>query len=169
MKKTEDPSIIAAGRIHRADPAAERSNPTVAHLESFFALTLLTPDVTPPPELEQRIEELTGHKILSPDGIITPNRGNEGVDLYVTTSSAGGGLQMMVSGVIKIMTAESAERAALGGGAIVMDVIAIDDGRSVHEKIIRIRNLRIQTQKTINNTQTNFFFHTRFQFETILI
>ena len=60
---------------------------------------------------------------------------NEGVDIYVSTSSAGGGLQMMVTGVVKSMTGESAERAALGAGAIVMDMIATNDGRLPHEKI----------------------------------
>jgi len=91
----------------------------------------------------REVEELTGHKILGPNGIISPSRGdNEGVDIYVTTSSAGGGLQMMVTGVIKSMTAESAERAALGAGAIVEDVIAVDDGRKSYEEIERIRFLR---------------------------
>jgi uncharacterized protein (TIGR01319 family) len=91
----------------------------------------------------REVEELTGHKLLSPEGIITPSRGeNEGVDLYITTSSAGGGLQMQVAGIIRTMTAESAERAALGAGAIVMDVIAIDDGREPWEKIERMRFLR---------------------------
>ncbi len=91
----------------------------------------------------REIEELTGHKLLSDEGIITGSKGpNEGVDLYVTTSSAGGGLQMTVSGVVKTMTGESAERAALGAGAIVMDTFAIDDGRKAFEKIRRIRSLR---------------------------
>jgi uncharacterized protein (TIGR01319 family) len=91
----------------------------------------------------REVEELTGHKLLSPEGIISPSRGeNEGVDLYVTTSSAGGGLQMQVAGIIRTMTAESAERAALGAGAIVMDVLAIDDGREPWEKIERMRFLR---------------------------
>jgi len=90
------------------------------------------------------VEELTGHHILSEDGsgIAVPYDGNMGVDLYCTTSSAGGGLQMMVAGLIKMMTAESANRAALGAGSIVMDVIARDDGRKPYEKIKRIRNLR---------------------------
>ena len=62
----------------------------------------------------REIEELTGHKLLSEDGIITPFNGiNEGVDIYVTTSSAGGGLQMTVSGVIKAMTAENASLAQM--------------------------------------------------------
>jgi len=92
----------------------------------------------------REVEELTGHRILSEDGsgIAVPYDGKVGVDLYCTTSSAGGGLQMMVAGLIKMMTAESANRAALGAGAIVMDVIARDDGRQIYQKIQRIRSLR---------------------------
>jgi uncharacterized protein (TIGR01319 family) len=90
----------------------------------------------------REVEELTGRRFLGEDGIITPRQGDRGVDIYLSTSSAGGGLQMMVAGVVKTMTAESAQRAALGAGAIVMDVISIDDGRKPHEKIERIRNLR---------------------------
>ena len=45
---------------------------------------------------------------------------------------------MLVSGVVRSMTAESAERAALGAGAIVMDVLASNDRRLPHEKIERI-------------------------------
>jgi uncharacterized protein (TIGR01319 family) len=91
----------------------------------------------------REIEELTGHMLLAPGGgMIIPYDGEKGVDLYCTTSSAGGGLQMMVSGLIKSMTAESANRAALGAGAIVMDVIARDDGRQTYQKIRRIRSLR---------------------------
>lgn len=91
----------------------------------------------------REIEELLNCKLLSENGIITPSHGDkEGVDLYVTTSSAGGGLQMVVSGIVKSMTAESAERAALGAGAIVMDILSIDDGRRDFEKIQAIRFLR---------------------------
>lgn len=88
------------------------------------------------------VEELSGRKILDGEQIITPHQGRIGVDLYVSTSSAGGGLQMMVAGAVKSMTAESAQRCALGAGAIVMDVLASNDGRLPHEKIERIRNLR---------------------------
>src|SRR2546430_2464381 len=49
---------------------------------------------------------------------------------------------MMVAGVVQSMTAESAQRCALGAGAIVMDVLASNDGRLPHEKIERIRSLR---------------------------
>ncbi|PMB14598.1 glutamate mutase L, partial [Fischerella thermalis] len=62
--------------------------------------------------------------------------------MYLSTSSAGGGLQMMVMGVVRQMSAESAQRAALGAGAIIMDVIAIDDGRKDYQKIQRLRELR---------------------------
>ena len=91
----------------------------------------------------REVEELTGHRLLSDRGIIDKRSDEKtGIDLYVTTSSAGGGLQMMVAGVVKTMTAESAERAALGAGAIVMDVIAVNDGRRLHEKIEMMRHLR---------------------------
>jgi uncharacterized protein (TIGR01319 family) len=66
----------------------------------------------------------------------------EAADLYVSTSSAGGGLQMMVAGVVKAMSAESAERAALGAGAILMDTLAVDDGRKDYQKVERLRQLR---------------------------
>ncbi len=90
----------------------------------------------------REVEELANVKILDGEKIIKGVNGSEGVDFYVSTSSAGGGLQMMVAGVVLTMTAESAARAALGAGAIVMDVIASNDGRLPHEKIERIRNLR---------------------------
>lgn len=91
----------------------------------------------------EEVEELAGRKFLDGDGIVTPTRADGvGADLYVSTSSAGGGLQMVVAGVVKTMTAESAERAALGAGAIVMDALASNDGRRPHEQIRRIRQLR---------------------------
>ena len=88
------------------------------------------------------VEELSGRKLIDGENIITPQKDNSGVDIYISTSSAGGGLQMMVAGVVKSMTGESAERAALGAGSIVMDVLASNDGRKPHEKITRIRQLR---------------------------
>ena len=88
------------------------------------------------------VEEISNRTLLDGDEIITPQKGNKGVDIYVSTSSAGGGLQMMVAGVVKSMSGESAERAALGAGSIVMDVLASNDGRKPHEKITRIRQLR---------------------------
>lgn len=102
----------------------------------------------------QELEELSGRKIVDWASVeepardphtlpfISPANGPDGVDIYISTSSAGGGLQMMVGGVVLAMTGESAQRAALGGGAIVMDVLASNDGRLPHERIERIRRLR---------------------------
>ena len=90
----------------------------------------------------KEVEELRGRKLLDGDRILSPQQGDDGVDLYLSTSSAGGGLQMMVSGLVLQMTGESAQRAALGAGAIVMDVIALNDGRRPHEKVRRLRQLR---------------------------
>ncbi|KAF0195504.1 MAG: hypothetical protein FD169_1317 [Bacillota bacterium] len=84
----------------------------------------------------RHIEESTGKTFIDKQG------GLQGVDAFLCTSSVGGGLQMMVAGLVRIMTAESAERAALGAGAMVMDVIAIDDGRIAPQKVQRMRELR---------------------------
>ncbi len=89
------------------------------------------------------IGELAGRRFIDEDGnIIRPATATEGCDIYISTSSAGGGLQMMVAGVVAQMTAASAKRAALGAGAIVMDTIAANDKRKPHEQIQRIRELR---------------------------
>jgi uncharacterized protein (TIGR01319 family) len=91
----------------------------------------------------REVEELTGKTLLTGEKLIKPSKNErEGIDLYVSTSSAGGGLQMLVAGVVKSMTAESAARAALGAGAIVMEVIASNDGRMPHERVELIRRLR---------------------------
>lgn len=90
----------------------------------------------------REVEELSGRTILEGDRPCVPSRNGVGVDMYLSTSSAGGGLQMMVAGVVKAMSAESAQRAALGAGAIVVDVIAVDDGRRDYQKVERIRQIR---------------------------
>jgi uncharacterized protein (TIGR01319 family) len=87
------------------------------------------------------LEELTGERFIEPRESKVESRISN-LDLYLSTSSAGGGLQLLVTGVVKTMTAESAQRAALGAGAIVIDVIAVDDGREDHQRIARIRSIR---------------------------
>ncbi len=79
----------------------------------------------------REIEELSGKSLLDTHGKpSTPaTRDTQGVDLYLSTSSAGGGLQMTVTGVVMKMSGESAQRAALGAGAIIIYVIAVDDNR----------------------------------------
>jgi uncharacterized protein (TIGR01319 family) len=93
----------------------------------------------------REVEELSGKTLLPPGGgkPLTPAKdARTGADLYLSTSSAGGGLQMTVAGVVKAMSAESAQRAALGAGAIIIDVIAVDDGRKEFERVERLRQLR---------------------------
>lgn len=95
------------------------------------------------------IQELSERTILVAD----PDEGSSpfvftgadpahGIDLYLSTSSAGGGLQMMVTGLVRDITTESAERAALGAGAIVMDALSADDGREDYQRIEKIRHIR---------------------------
>lgn len=96
------------------------------------------------------IQEVSGRRILSEatDGstgspfLPLSNDGQDGIDLYLSTSSAGGGLQMLVTGVVRDITTESAQRAALGAGAIVLDALSVDDGREDYERTQRIRHLR---------------------------
>ncbi len=71
-----------------------------------------------------------------------PSHGTSGVDAFLSTSSAGGGLQILVSGLAKTVTAKSAFRAACAAGGVLLDVLAIDDGRRPHEKVEAIEGLR---------------------------
>ncbi|MDD5530044.1 MAG: glutamate mutase L [bacterium] len=88
------------------------------------------------------IEEKTKRKLFDNGKLVMPEKDGTGVDLFLATSSAGGGLQMVVAGLIRHITAFSAERAALSSGAIIMDVIAVNDGRTVYEKVDAIKSLR---------------------------
>ncbi len=90
----------------------------------------------------EEIEDLTGRRLLDNGVLICPMRGEDGVDAYFSTSSAGGGLQMAVAGVIAGITAQSAERAALGAGAIVIDTVSLDDPREDYERIDALRHVR---------------------------
>jgi uncharacterized protein (TIGR01319 family) len=92
----------------------------------------------------REVQELSERQIIDSSGKLleTQQKPSEGIDLYLSTSSAGGGLQMLVAGVVRDITTESAERAALGAGAIVMESISADDGREDHERIERIRHVK---------------------------
>lgn len=85
----------------------------------------------------------SGRRIVGEGGeILRPASGRDGVDLYLSTSSAGGGLQMVVAGLVARFSAMAAQRAALGAGAIVAETLACDDARTVHERIDRLERLR---------------------------
>jgi len=89
-----------------------------------------------------RLETATGRTLLSNGGPLFAAGADAGSDAIMVASSAGGGCQMMVMGVMKELTAESAHRAALGGGALVLDVVSVDDGRTVAERIELLREMR---------------------------
>mgnify|MGYP001445107668 FL=1 len=89
-----------------------------------------------------KLERRTGRRLLDGSRLILPSHHEDGTDVFVATSSAGGGLQMLVTGLVKTMTAESAHRAALGAGAIVSDILSLDDNRVLMERIDIIRKVR---------------------------
>ena len=89
------------------------------------------------------LSAVSGREIIDENGeIIRPASGGRGVDMYLSTSSAGGGLQMAVMGMASGFSARSAQRAALGAGAIVADTIACDDDQDPLKRIERIRGVR---------------------------
>ena len=62
-------------------------------------------------------------------------------DLFLCSSSSGGGLHMMVASLIGMMSAEGAQRAALGAGTLLLDIFSVDDGRQRYQKVERVRSL----------------------------
>ena len=61
--------------------------------------------------------------------------------LYISTSSAGGGLQILVIGLTMFDSASSAKRTAFGAGGVILDTFAIDDKRSSLEQMKSMSNL----------------------------
>lgn len=59
---------------------------------------------------------------------------------YLTTSSAGGGLQILVVGLTLFDSAKSAERAAYGAGGVLINTLAINDKRTTYEQMQIINN-----------------------------
>jgi len=88
----------------------------------------------------EEAEALTGRHLVEGERLIRPGDSGRGVDLFVSTSSAGGGLQMVVAGVVGSMSSESAARAALGAGAIVTGVLSVDDGRESFERAAALKD-----------------------------
>jgi uncharacterized protein (TIGR01319 family) len=87
----------------------------------------------------KKLEDRHNLQILSPTA--TQNQLEFNPDFsYLTTSSAGGGLQILVVGLTKVDSAASAERAAFGVGGVLIDTLAVDDNRTVIEQINIINN-----------------------------
>ncbi len=60
---------------------------------------------------------------------------------YLSSSSAGGGLQILVIGLTLFDSASSAQRAAYGAGGVILDTFAINDGRQAAEQMMSMRKL----------------------------
>ena len=88
------------------------------------------------------LENNCGLKLMNEDELIIPSLVDSGTDLFLATSSAGGGLQMITVGLTKQYTGESAERTALGAGAIIAGIMAINDGKTPFEKIKDLQELK---------------------------
>ncbi|MFP3950677.1 MAG: glutamate mutase L [Candidatus Bathyarchaeia archaeon] len=86
-------------------------------------------------EAINRLEEEVGRELWSGTG---PKEGYK----FLCSSSSSGGLHMVVAGVVSMVSAESAQRAALGAGALLMDVFSIDDSRPRFRKIQDMRKLK---------------------------
>ncbi len=92
----------------------------------------------------RQLQQQTGHRLLrdDADGLLPATGATSGVGSLLATSSAGGGLQMVVIGLVRAITAATAERAALGAGAIVTDVLAWDDAEDQTARLSRLRRQR---------------------------
>ncbi len=60
---------------------------------------------------------------------------------YLSTSSAGGGLQMIVFGLTSVETGRIAENTASNAGGVILRMISIDDNLQAVEKMQAIQNL----------------------------
>jgi uncharacterized protein (TIGR01319 family) len=81
----------------------------------------------------ESIEQKSGVKLLDHNkNFIIP---------YITTSSAGGGLQILVCGLTKSDTGKNAEITAMGAGGVVLRTFTIDDNLSDFERVRIIRDL----------------------------
>jgi len=88
----------------------------------------------------EKLQERTGITFICNDGLLSPSNGSSGVDCFVSTCSAGGGLKVLAAGLSDQITVESAQRAALGAGAIVTDVLSLNQAAIVLENIRRVQN-----------------------------
>lgn len=82
----------------------------------------------------REIESVSGVRIL--------DQHNRFLMPYLTTSSAGGGLQILVCGLTKVDTGKNAEITVLGAGGIVLRTFAVDDGLSDFERIRIINEIK---------------------------
>ncbi|MFP4458438.1 MAG: glutamate mutase L [Candidatus Zixiibacteriota bacterium] len=84
-------------------------------------------------QLAKKISKISGEKIITDSGKLRVP--------YITTSSAGGGLQILVFGLSSSDTGKAAEYVALGAGGVVLRTFTIDDKIPAIEKMRLIKEL----------------------------
>lgn len=82
----------------------------------------------------RKIEKKQKISLLAEDATQNKPKFNEET-LYISTSSAGGGLQILVIGLTMFDSASSGKRCAYGAGGVILDTFAIDDKRSSLEQM----------------------------------
>jgi hypothetical protein len=128
-------SIITKALVVEADPEVK----VVARGEALTTAGFGADDVSVGVQAAVReAEEALGRPLLVS---ATPLklRPEAGCGAVFVTSSVAGGALAAVAGVFRDISAESAQRAVLLGGACVSDVFAINDERLPHEKRIDLR------------------------------
>lgn len=85
----------------------------------------------------RKLEKSTNSKLIDDSETLSLNNDI----LYLSTSSAGGGLQIAVIGLTLFDSASSAKRAAYGAGGVILDTFAIDDRRSAIEQMRAMQSL----------------------------
>ncbi len=88
-----------------------------------------------------KLESWTGIRLLSEKHLISTIGEDEGIGRFAATSSAGGGLQVLVAGLTEQITAESGHRAALGAGAVVTEIVSLNQAGTDFKNLERIRNV----------------------------
>jgi uncharacterized protein (TIGR01319 family) len=81
----------------------------------------------------KNLESLTGDNLSRGNGMPSVP--------YLSTSSAGGGLQMIVFGLTSIETGRIAENTASNAGGVILKMISIDDNLQAVEQMLAIQNL----------------------------
>jgi len=89
------------------------------------------------------IEAITGRTLYAHARLITPRQGLEGVDAFVVILSASKPLQIILAGLVREMSLESARRAAAGTYTSILAMLSREGGlRSPHETWARqVRDL----------------------------
>lgn len=148
---------------------------------AFVAQTIVPTTVAPPwsdlsigvMQAIEEIEVITGRRFLDENGsLIAPERADQGVDLFVSTSSAGEPLRVILAGLMRQESVASLEQAALGSYVQVQAVIARDESgqrQSDEEKIDLIRQNHPDVVWVTGGTEGGAAGPIQYLFETLAL